>query len=59
MFSSQAKLDKRTPEGGINREEYINLLAGEFYESSSAGKVEKKECRYFLFIIVEIFLKYF
>lgn len=39
MFSSHTKLQKRTPEGGINREDYIHLLASEFYEASSAGKV--------------------
>lgn len=38
MFSSHAKLQKRTPKGGINREDYINLLASEFYEASTAGK---------------------
>lgn len=39
MFSTKEQLEKRTPKGGIKREDYINLLASEFYETSNAGKL--------------------
>lgn len=38
MFSTNEQLEKRTPKGGIKREDYINLLASEFYETANAGK---------------------
>lgn len=37
MFSTQDRLTKRTPKGGINREEYINHLVNEFNDSSVQG----------------------
>lgn len=39
MFSSRSHLQKRTPEGGIDREQYIGLLGEEYYTTSSAGKL--------------------
>lgn len=37
MFSTSQSLQKRTPENGIGREEYIKLLADEYYETSDIG----------------------
>lgn len=31
MFSSKARLQKRTPEKGIDREQFIGLLSEEYY----------------------------
>lgn len=39
MFSSNERLEKRTPKEGINREEYIRLLADEYYETTDIGKL--------------------
>lgn len=38
MFSTPESLNKRTPDNGIGREEYIRLLADEYYETSDIGK---------------------
>lgn len=38
MFSSEERLAQRTPQNGIDRKEYINLLVDEYYESTNIGK---------------------
>lgn len=38
MFSSHDRLNKRTPEHGINRREYIGLLVDEYYETRDIGE---------------------
>ncbi|XP_058130479.1 armadillo repeat-containing protein 7 [Anopheles ziemanni] len=35
MFSTRERLSRRTPQGGINRKEYIRLLVDEYYETSN------------------------
>uniref|UniRef100_A0A182K561 Armadillo repeat-containing domain-containing protein n=1 Tax=Anopheles christyi TaxID=43041 RepID=A0A182K561_9DIPT len=35
MFSTQERLKRRTPEGGINRKTYLCLLVDEYYETSN------------------------
>uniref|UniRef100_A0AAG5CYV8 Uncharacterized protein n=1 Tax=Anopheles atroparvus TaxID=41427 RepID=A0AAG5CYV8_ANOAO len=35
MFSTRERLKRRTPEGGINRRDYIHLLVDEYYETSN------------------------
>lgn len=50
MFSTKEQLEKRTPKGGIKREDYINLLASEFYETSNAGKLLKHSTTQFFFL---------
>lgn len=37
MFSSIDRLKKRTPEQGIDRKEYIQLLVDEYYETTNVG----------------------
>jgi len=41
MFSSEAELKKRTPEAGIGRKEFIQLLVDEYYESEDIEKQEQ------------------
>lgn len=38
MFQTQASLKKKALNGNINREEYISLLASEFYSTRNVGK---------------------
>lgn len=47
MFSTKEQLEKRTPKGGIKREDYINLLASEFYETANAGKLRHSTTQFF------------
>uniref|UniRef100_A0A182MPC2 Follicle cell protein 3C-1 n=1 Tax=Anopheles culicifacies TaxID=139723 RepID=A0A182MPC2_9DIPT len=35
MFSTQERLQRRTPKGGINRKTYLCLLVDEYYETSN------------------------
>lgn len=49
MFSTKEQLEKRTPKGGIKREDYINLLASEFYETANAGKLRHSTTQFFFF----------
>ncbi|XP_052889821.1 armadillo repeat-containing protein 7 [Anopheles moucheti] len=35
MFSTQERLKRRTPAGGINRKTYLRLLVDEYYETSN------------------------
>uniref|UniRef100_A0A182Q658 Armadillo repeat-containing domain-containing protein n=1 Tax=Anopheles farauti TaxID=69004 RepID=A0A182Q658_9DIPT len=35
MFSTQERLKRRTPDGGINRRTYLKLLVDEYYETSN------------------------
>lgn len=37
MFSSSQRLAKRTPNNGIDRESYIQLLADEFRDTTNLG----------------------
>lgn len=37
MFSSQAQLNKRTPENGNDRENYLSLLVDEYINTNSFG----------------------
>jgi armadillo repeat-containing protein 7 len=41
MFSSKERLQKRTPENGIGRGDYIQLLVDEFYESNNSEANEQ------------------
>lgn len=38
MFSSKARLQKRTPENGIDREQFIGLLSEEYYTTTLVGE---------------------
>ena len=38
MFSTQERLKRKTPAGGINRRAYLCLLVDEYYETSNLGK---------------------
>lgn len=38
MFSTRERLAKKTPNNGIDRESYIQLLAEEYYETTDLGK---------------------
>lgn len=38
MFNTKEYIQKRTPKGGIGREQYIGLLANEYWETSNLGK---------------------
>lgn len=51
MFSTKEQLEKRTPKGGIKREDYINLLASEFYETANAGKLRHSTTQFFFLIL--------
>lgn len=39
MFSSCQRLDQRTPNNGIDRESYIQLLADEYRDTTNLGKL--------------------
>lgn len=39
MFSTFDRLNKRTPRGGINREEYIEHLVEEFHTTTNIGQL--------------------
>lgn len=39
MFSSTERLQKRTPNNGIDRAAYIQLLAEEFRDTTNLGKI--------------------
>jgi armadillo repeat-containing protein 7 len=41
MFSTQERLQRRTPKEGIGRAEYISLLVDEYYESSNRESCEQ------------------
>lgn len=38
MFSSKSQLQKRTPENGTDRENFLSLLVDEYLNSTSHGK---------------------
>lgn len=39
MFSNKTQLKKRTPENGIDRENFLSLLVDEYLNSTSYGKL--------------------
>ena len=40
MFSSYEHLKRKTPEQGINRQEFIEHLAEEYYTTTNVGKCQ-------------------
>lgn len=39
MFSNKSQLKKRTPENGIDRENFLSLLVDEYLNSTSYGEL--------------------
>lgn len=42
MFSNQERLNRKTPNNGIGRKEFINLLVDEYYETTNVGKHKRE-----------------
>lgn len=51
MFSNKYQLNKRTPENGINRENFLSLLVDEYLNSTSYGEFVAYFYKYLNFLI--------